>query len=739
VSEAAPDVSRGDGGLTSDREESAGRLSAHPYWNLFLLSVFLFYLEMTAIRLVSTEIRIFAYFKNLALIACFFGMGAGCLLEHRKRPRFVWTYPVLAFIFLVVRMPKRLGFDLHGIVTTYLGKFNDMAVWSWGQAPARDLGIEVAALALLAVLVALLAGLFLPGGRLMARLFSACPRRISAYSANVLGSFVGIWLFSGISALSWPPEWWIVTLFVLGAAFLVQAKHFLVAVIAAGVFVGAEALVPRLPGTEIWSPYQKLVHAPIVVTKTDGTQVETGRQVNVNDIFYQRIANLAPDFIARHIDLWPEARNLDYMSYNLVYRLQPRPQRVLVVGAGTGNDVAAALRNGAAAVDAVEIDPTIVEIGRRYHPERPYDDPRVRVIVADARSFFKRATARYDLIVFGALDSHTQASALSNIRIDNYVYTVESFREARALLADDGLLWLVFSVERPFIALRLRDMLHAAFGHEPQVFINRDLGRSMVIGGGPTFVIDRRDALSERLARDSRAEQAIREGAAKLTGRVALGTDDWPYLYLERPAVPQLYIIVMGVILVMAALFVRPLVGHLRRLSPFYFLMGAAFLLVEVQAISKMALLFGTTWFVNSVALSAVLGMILIANVIVARFKIRPLVLGPAFLCLAVALILNRVFPFAVLLGLSPIAKALAAGVIMGLPVLFSGVIFAALFADVAEPGLALGANLLGAILGGAFESLSFVTGISALALVALLFYVGAFVAWRRGVALPLS
>ncbi len=735
MKEGVTELAGRDGGLACGPKEPTGLLSAHPYWNLCLLSVFLFYLEMTAIRLVSTEIRIFAYFKNLALIACFFGMGAGCLLEHRKRPRFVWTYPLLTFIFLVVRMPKRLGFDLHGVVTTYLGKFNDMAVWSGGETPARDLGVEAGALALLALLVALLAGLFLPGGRLMAKLFSACPRRIPAYSANVLGSFVGIWLFSATSAFFWPPEWWIVTLFVLGAAFLAHARHLLLAVVAAGAFVAAEALVPRLPGTEIWSPYQKLVHQPILVTGPDGTQVQTGTQVNVNDTFYQRIANLAPDFVARHIDLWPEARDLDYMSYNLAYRLKPRPTRVLVVGAGTGNDVAAALRNGAGGVDAVEIDPAIVEIGRRDHPERPYDDPRVRVIVTDARSFLKRATARYDLIVFGALDSHTQASALSNIRIDNYVYTVESFREARALLQDDGLLWLVFSVERPFIAVRLRGMLREAFGHEPLIFINRDLGQALVTGGGPTFVIDRRGTLSERLARDSRIEEAIRQGAVAFTGRVVLGTDDWPYLYLEKPAVPRLYIVVMGVILAMGALFVRPLVGHLRSLSPFYFLMGAAFILVEVQAISKMALLFGTTWFVNSVALSAVLGMILIANIIVVRLRIRAL--GPVFVCLALALVLNRVFPFAVLLGLTPFAKGMAAGVIMGLPVLFSGIIFAALFADAREPGRALGANLLGTIVGGACESLSFVTGISALALVALLFYIGAFVAWRRAGSEP--
>jgi hypothetical protein len=51
------------------------------------------------------------------------------------------------------------------------------------------------------------------------------------------------------------------------------------------------------------------------------------------------------------------------LVYNLPFRLAPAAERVLVVGAGTGNDVAAALRNGARMVDAVEIDPTILALG----------------------------------------------------------------------------------------------------------------------------------------------------------------------------------------------------------------------------------------------------------------------------------------------------------------------------------------------------------------------------------------
>jgi len=76
--------------------------------------------------------------------------------------------------------------------------------------------------------------------------------------------------------------------------------------------------------------------------------------------------------------------------YELAYRIVPHPQGVLILGA---------LRHGAKDVDAVEIDPVILEIGRRDHPEHPYDSPRVTVYVDDARAFLKKTKKKYDLII----------------------------------------------------------------------------------------------------------------------------------------------------------------------------------------------------------------------------------------------------------------------------------------------------------------------------------------------------
>jgi hypothetical protein len=350
----------------------------------------------------------------------------------------------------------------------------------------------------------------------------------------------------------------------------------------------------------------------------------------------------------------------------------------------------------------------------------------VSVFVDDARSFFRKTTARYDLIVFGALDSHTLTSSLSNIRIDNYVYTVQAFAEARDLLSEDGLVCVVFSLERSFIGRRLEAMLGEAFGTSPLAFMNREIRLLGGAGGGPTFLADRQGRLREMVRADPRLAKAV---AARLVFKedVPLATDDWPYLYLQRRTIPRLYLVVT-VILVLASLAgVRVFAGEWRRVDPAFFLMGSAFLLIEVQGISKMALLFGTTWQVNAVIVGAVLVMILLANAVADRVRARSLL--PLFALLGVSLAVNLVFPFGSLLGLSPWLKGLVAGTVMAVPVFFAGLIFSLLFKGASDARVALGSNLMGAIAGGVSESLSFVIGINALGALALLFYAGA-AAW---------
>ncbi|MFO0823329.1 MAG: methyltransferase domain-containing protein [Gemmataceae bacterium] len=101
-------------------------------------------------------------------------------------------------------------------------------------------------------------------------------------------------------------------------------------------------------------------------------------------------------------------------------KLHPHPRSVLLVGAGSRNDVAGALRNGAESVTAVEIDPVIIDIGRQLHPEKPYSNPRVRVVNDDARSFFATTDQKFDVII--------RLARLAHLRLGDGEHTARPLR-----------------------------------------------------------------------------------------------------------------------------------------------------------------------------------------------------------------------------------------------------------------------------------------------------------------------
>jgi len=696
------------------------------YLELLAIGAFTLFLELLLIRWLATEIRVFAYFKNLTLIACFFGIGWGCLGVRPPRLDLEKGLAALLTLVALVVVPGRLGVPIFDAVNRYLATLSDMPLWTYGWTSPALLG-RIGALALMIAVFLLLASAFAPFGRRLSAAMTACRSKYLGYGANLLGSFLGVAAFEAVATLCLPPLVW----FLLALAMAVplgRGRRERAAVLAGAAAVALLFAVEKsAEGETVWSPYQKVTVTPFRLNDGAGRSVDVGYRLKVNEAFHQTAVDLDSGFLRAHGDIFPEAANSEWLGYNLVYRLAGRARDVLVVGAGTGNDVAAALRNGAAHVDAVEIDPEILALGRRLHPERPYDDPRVTLVVDDARSYLKRTQRRYDLITFGALDSHTLNSALSNLRIDNYVYTVEAFTEARARLKPGGLVWLLFASETPTTAGRLFAMLSRAFGHPPVAFSTPEVRALSPSGGGLTLVTDLEGRIEQRI----NATMVLREMAARTRfvpeRSAVLAFDDWPYLYVRERAIPRLYLLVMGAVVAAAALLVRRQVGRLRSLDWHFFLLGAAFLLLEVQSVSRMALLFGNTWKVSATVIASILCMVLAANTVAARVPrpALPLVYG----ALAASIVGSYALSMQAMLALPPAPRLLVAGSVMALPVFFAGIVFSNTFAATAGSGLALGSNLLGSIVGGACESASFVVGLNALGLLALLFYTGSFAA----------
>lgn len=698
----------------------------------FILASFVsLFLELLLIRWISAELRIFAYLKNFVLIACFLGFGFGAYLSRRPVQMLIPLWGCLSLAdttWLARQQPVSLFVWLSEV----MGEFEDVTmmgqtVWLTGIAHLLSLGLSCLAVASAFLLITLI---FIPFGQIVGRYLDAASNTIRAYSLNIGASLLGIWAFTLLALFSTPPWVWFLVGLLLCLGVVRMGRRAVAFTILAPLLTAAFLLEPSSPSERtIWSPYQTLRLA-----ETRHKDQVAAYELEVNGTWYQRTVDLSDDYIAAHPEQFVGKR-LRYDPYNIPFLFQPRPDRVLVVGSGMGNDVAAALRNGAGHVIAVEIDPEILSAGRRLHPEHPYSSPQVEAVINDARNYFKRSNRRFDLIIFGLLDSHTLSSNFANIRLDNYVYTQEAFEEAKRLLREGGLIVVKFEVQRDWLGRRMQQMLTATFGQPPLVFRDEEgIGaRAFVfVAGSPERV---RGALEADRDLATFIEANLITYPHNLSvgqaGSVTLATDDWPFLYHQGRYIPRIYLIFSVILALTAVLFARGFLGELAGGHWHFFFLGAAFLLLEVQIVSRLALFFGTTWMVNSVVISGVLIMILLSNVVALRWLRPPY--AALYLMLLLSILLIYVVPPDRLFLQSELGKGLVVGGLFCLPVFFAGLIFITSFRATPRKDAAFGANLLGAIAGGFLEAVSFMTGMRFLLLLAAALYLLSFVALPRG------
>ncbi len=564
--------------------------------DLFWASFLSLFFEMLVVRWIPSELGPVAYFSNLMLILAFLGLGAGCLLARaRKRLMKAFPFCALLMVSLVLQLAQwRIRFsDASTVFVHGAGVGN-------ATEPSTEASIHV----VLAVLSPLVVGCFLCLGQELGKRLSGL-RPLSGYAINLLGSMAGIVAFVWIGWRRLPPAIW----FSLAAAVTLwllrdSRRNLLVG----GLALAATLLcvVPQ-ESTVYWSPYYRIRFTPIY-DEASPQRRWFGNVVDVNTTFHQY-----------HLDLsgrlsdppgWETTPFIAFYReiYDLPYQVQS-PGKVLVLGAGGGNDVAAALRYGAEAVDAVEIDPVIAELGRR-HPEQPYADARVRLIIDDARSFLRKSHETYDVIVFGFLDTIRLLSELSSVRLESYVYTRESLREVKRHLAPDGLIVLAFSTTTEWMLARHVRLLADAFGQRPEVYTP---GRSTVLLLAPGRQLPVVATTHLKRLDPQRVEQLAR-------WPVPVPTDDWPFLYMERRGIPWEYVVVLAGTMMLALVLVSVVGPAVRELFPWpFFFLGAGFMLLEALTITRLARFFGSTWAVTSIVVFIILAMALLANGVAAR------------------------------------------------------------------------------------------------------------------------
>ncbi len=681
-------------------------------FQLALCTFALLALELGLIRWISGQIRLVAYFANMVLLAAFLGMGLGVALG-RKRPGLVHgALPALAVLSVLLCFSAQLHLmQLH---------FPDLTLSLWGAESEASTAWQFAGITLLMTgLFCAITAVFALAAVPVGWLFDRLPP-LRAYSADLLGSLLGVIAMTALAAMrSSPPVW-----LAIGALPLLWFSRRALSVVATAAIVVLAAFSAK---GAYFSPYNRIDIA--VGPQGSGAQDPLRRDwiLNVNRDFHQFIFDLSDRIVGEASG--PTTRGYMQQVYELPFRVRGAANTALVVGAGTGNDVAAALRRGYQKVTAVEIDPLILDMGSILHPEHPYEGSHVELVNDDARAFFQRhPETRYDVVDYGLLDSHAMFSAMSSLRLDNYVYTREGLAAGWAHVKPDGIMAVSFSVfAGAWIEERMLRTITEATGHTPIVIHHG-------VNSGATYVVGR-DLTLAAIPEVFRSTAAVRPTYAPST---RVPTDNWPFLYLRPDSVPYGYLAVLTMILVSAGLAVRGVYGReiftRQGLDVPLFFMGAAFMLLETRMVTELSLLFGSTWIVNASVFGGVLLMVLCANLFVVRWAPRRVQLW--YIPLAVTLLVTWATGAGALNAFGLVPRVLLGGLLYALPVAFAGVIFSILLQRSADPTASLGSNLLGAMVGGILEYLSMYFGLRFIALLALALYGASFLVLHRRRAL---
>jgi hypothetical protein len=668
--------SPGSAGASAERAMGGVRGRAR----LVLLSFLMLFVELALIRWTGSNVIYLSYFSNFVLLGSFLGIGVGFLRSGSKAELFPRAAPLLAVFVIFVRLFPAVV-DRSGTQLLYFG----------GQPSGLPIWVMLPAIFLA---TALIMAMIADG---VAKTFATFDP-LEAYRLDIVGSLLGIAAFSFLAFLDSPPAVWGIIVALCFAALVVRRASLIVGL---QVGVALVLLVSMLWGESMapntsWSPYYKVSLDPY----------SGGRyRVSVNGIPHQEIESTS----ARR-----RTEPLYFAPYQHIR--DDSLARVLVIGAGTGSDVAIALGQGAKRVDAVEIDPQLYALGKQLHPDHPYQDARVHVYIDDGRAFLERSDQRYDLILFALPDSLTLVAGQSSLRLESYLFTQEAIQVARDHLTRRGVFAMYNFYREPWLIDRLAGTLSRVFGHRPCIDTTGTVGHFAVL----TTSVDPADVSCGSVWRPS-----VRDVPPP-------ATDDHPFIYLRTRAIPSIYLLTLGLILFVSVLAVRMGAGRLRNMRPYLdlFFMGAAFLLLETKNVVQFALLFGTTWFVNALVFGGVLLSVLAAIEVARRFHLaHPSRLYA--LLVAVLLVAWTVSP-ASLLSLSILPRFLAAVAIAFGPIFVANLIFAQRFRDVGSSVVAFGANLLGAMVGGVLEYAGLVVGYRALLLVVAALYLLAFVSRPR-------
>jgi len=657
---------------------------------IFLISFLILFAELSVIRYLSAEVISLAFFSSIILMACFFGIGLGCIFCHKKS----W-FNIFPFLFFVL-----VFFEI--IIIYLVIEDNEMVMFQTRLVNKKQ-AINHSFIAM--VIFSFVAILFYPLGQILGKEFTKSKKNIDAYLLDLSGSVFGVIFFAILSFFEIGVTIWIIIVnftWLLIVYFNEDIKFrfnksgnnkIFIMILMILSFAVLESSHPNL----WWSKYYK-----IALEKNE-------KYINlfVNKTSHQAV----------YID-----NNVRPLYYNFPYKLfkNPQYQNALIIGAGMGNDVDFALQNNVKNIDAVEIDERIYKLGKQFNPNHPYSDARVNISIDDGRSFLEKNQKKYDLIIFALTDSLTLASSQANTRLESYLYTKESFAKAKASLTENGLIVLYNHYRKDWIVDKIAGSLEDLFGQE-SIIVSDQKNDYKIIANGKKLQDFKNSEIGKEYSFYSLEKKSIKNSVDNVFPH-----DNWPFLYLQKPSFPNNYIkIVIFELIILGFLLIYLHKNHSKDLNskPYDMLfLGIGFMLLETKNIINFQLLFGSTWSVNVLVILAILVTALIATVIIKlgiKFKIRNL-----YLAMAISILVSILVPITKFADYQPLLRYIFSCVVSFSPMLFASLIFSQTFSGEKKSALGFGYNMIGAMIGGILEYGSMIFGYHSLLYVIAVAYI---------------
>lgn len=346
-----------------------------------------------------------------------------------------------------------------------------------------------------------------------------------------------------------------------------------------------------------------------------------------------------PDFQ----ETWVE-RNIHTLPHHLI----EKPD-VLNIGFGGGVEIFVALQNDPGSITGVEINPLMVEAIQSHLPSffgSFYRDPRVEIRIMDGRTFVRNTDRKFDLVTVAAVDTGASVHSDAMVLSENFLYTLEAFKEYFSVLRENGFLFIVRPFHQSFRILSTGVQVLRSRGAEaperhfavlgPKVWKYILIGKSPLSGSQINTI---REAFEEsRIAylpgwegNDSAFNDVFKsvqrnqetEFFQTLESDFLPITDDKPYFYrykwgiFDSRAGRLLLKILFSVLGVSMVLILLPL----RKLTPggkipyrslawtfmYFGSLGAGFMFLEIALIRKMVLFLGDPSYSVSVTLFSIL------------------------------------------------------------------------------------------------------------------------------------